>query len=86
MYLATVDSAISMPSLSSSPWIRGAPHNPLARLISRIRSRISPGITGRPPRGRDFQRQKALNPRRCQRISVSGLMIETASTAAGQSR
>src|SRR5262245_8407284 len=25
-----------MPSLSSSPWIRGAPHNGLAMLISRI--------------------------------------------------
>jgi transposase InsO family protein len=31
MYLATVDWAISMPSLSSSPWIRGAPHKQLAR-------------------------------------------------------
>jgi hypothetical protein len=27
MYLETVDSAISNPSLSSSPWMRGAPHN-----------------------------------------------------------
>ena len=86
MYLATVDWATSMPSLSNSPWIRGAPHNQFARLISRIRSRISRGIGGRPPLDRDFQRQKALNPRRCQRISVSGLMIAIASTTFGQSR
>jgi len=66
MYLATVDSATSTPSLSSSPWIRGAPHSQLARLISRIRSRISLGIAGRPPLERAFQRQKALNPRRRQ--------------------
>jgi hypothetical protein len=53
----------SMPRLSSSQWIRGAPHNQLARLISRIRSRICLGITGRPPLERDFERQNALNPR-----------------------
>ena len=33
MYLATLVCPISMPSLSSSPWIRGAPHSGLARLI-----------------------------------------------------
>ena len=44
-----------------------------AMLISRIRSRISTGVLGRPPRGRDFQRQWALNPARCQRSTVSGL-------------
>jgi hypothetical protein len=27
---------MSMPSLRSSPWIRGAPHSGLARLMSRI--------------------------------------------------
>ena len=27
MYLATLVCTISMPSLRSSPWIRGAPHN-----------------------------------------------------------
>ena len=86
MYMATVDWATSMPSLSNSPWIRGAPHNQLSRLICGIRSRISCGIAGRPPRGRDFQRQKALNPRRCQRTKVSGLMIATVSTTLGQKR
>jgi bifunctional non-homologous end joining protein LigD len=46
-----------MPSLSNSPWIRGAPHNGLARLISRISRRISNDTVGRPQRCLDFQRQ-----------------------------
>jgi hypothetical protein len=86
MYLATVDWATSMPSLSNSPWIRSAPHNQLARLISSIKSRISLEIAGRPPLDRDFQRQKTLNPCRCQRITVSGLMIATTFTTLGQNR
>ena len=48
IYLATVVCPTSIPSLSSSPWIRGAPHNGLATLISRIRVRISKGVFGRP--------------------------------------
>src|SRR5215831_9472304 len=36
IYLATLVWPISMPSLRSSPWILGAPHNGLAMLISRI--------------------------------------------------
>jgi len=47
----------SMPSLSSSPCIRGAPQSGFARLISRIKQRMSGGVPGRPPRGQDFQRQ-----------------------------
>jgi hypothetical protein len=50
MYLATVDCATSIPSFSSSPWMRGAHQSRFARLISRIRRRISAGILGRPPR------------------------------------
>ena len=57
MYLATLVCPTSMPSLSSSPWIRGAPHSGLARLMSRINWRISGGTFGRPPRVLDFQRQ-----------------------------
>jgi hypothetical protein len=34
MYFATVVCPTSMPSLSSSPWTRGAPPNGLATLIS----------------------------------------------------
>src|ERR1700704_5559505 len=56
-----------MPSLRSSPWIRGAPHSVFTMLISRISRRISSGTVGRPPRGRDFQRQYDLNPARCRR-------------------
>ena len=55
-YLPTVAWLTSMPSLSSSPWMRGAPQSGLARLIWRIRSRISVLIWGRPGR-RDRHRQ-----------------------------
>src|ERR1700738_1035212 len=86
IYLATLVCPISMPSLSSSPWIRGAPHSGLAMLISRISPRISSGTVGRPPRGRDFQPQYDLNPARCQRTMVSGLTIANASRALGNNR
>jgi hypothetical protein len=36
IYLATLVWPISMPSLRSSPWILGAPHNGVGVLISRI--------------------------------------------------
>ena len=49
--------ATSNPSLSSSPWMRGAPQSGFSTLIRRINARISVSICGRPPRGRDFQRQ-----------------------------
>src|SRR5258705_647153 len=62
LYLATLVWPISMPSLRSSPWILGAPHNGLAMLISRISRRISNGAIGRPQRCRDFQRQYDLKP------------------------
>jgi hypothetical protein len=61
-----------MPSLSSSPGILGAPQNGFSRLILRIRSRSSLAIRGRPPGERDFHRQKAAKPIRCQRTTVSG--------------
>jgi hypothetical protein len=60
--LATLVWPMSMPSLRSSPWMRGAPHNGLAMLISRISRRISNGTVGRPQRCRDFQRQYNLKP------------------------
>ena len=78
IYLATLVWPISMPSLRSSPWILGAPHNGLAMLISRISRRISNGTVGRPQRCRDFQRQYNLKPARCQRITVSGFTIVSA--------
>ena len=78
MYLATLVCPISMPSLRSSPWIRGAPHRGLAMLISRISLRISGATVGRPPRRRDFHRQYDLNPARCHLITVSGFTIAKA--------
>jgi hypothetical protein len=57
MYLATLDCATSNPSLSSSPWMRGAAQSGFSMLIRRINPRSSVSIGGRPPCGRDFQRQ-----------------------------
>jgi hypothetical protein len=63
MYFATVVCPISMPSFSSSPWIRGAPHNGFARLICRIKSRSSRGTPGRPAlRRRDLHVQNSRKP------------------------
>src|SRR3981189_1471105 len=57
MYLATLDCATSNPSLSSSPWIRGAPQSGFSTLIRWTNTRSSGSICGRPPCGRDLQRQ-----------------------------
>src|SRR5262249_30024746 len=49
-YLETVDSAISNLSGSSSPWMRGAPHNGFSLLIrwmSSRSSRLTLGLPGR---------------------------------------
>ena len=54
--------------------------------VLRIRSRSSLSICGRPPRGRDFHRQNALKPLRCQRTIVSGLKIIMASRMRGKPR
>ena len=86
IYLATVDCAISMPIIFSSPWIRGAPQSGLARLISRIRSLISFETLGLPPRGRDFERHNARKPMRCQRTSVSDWTICIALRTSGKKR
>src|SRR5674476_1289591 len=40
-YLLTLVSPMSMPSLRSSPWMRGAPQSGFSRLIFRISLRIS---------------------------------------------
>ena len=47
--------------------MRGAPHNRFSLFICRMRPRNSRSIFGRPTRCRDFQRQQALTPERCQR-------------------
>src|ERR1700716_59721 len=48
MYLATLDWATLNPSLSSSPWMRGAPQSKFSVLICRISARNSASIGGRP--------------------------------------
>src|SRR5262249_19834755 len=83
MYLATLVCPTSIPSLSSSPWIRGAPHNGFAMLMSRINWRSSSNTAGRPGRRLDFQRQYDRKPARCQRITVSGRMMASASLVFG---
>ena len=74
MYFETVDCATVKPSLSSSPWIRGAPHSGFSSHMRRTRSRNSGSILGRPPGFQeDFQRHHARKPIRCQRMAtVSG--------------
>jgi hypothetical protein len=49
-------SRTSMPSLSNSPQMQGAPRSALAKFLWRGRSRISPFVLGRPIR-RDRQNQ-----------------------------
>ena len=57
MYWATLDCATSNPSLSSSPWMRGAPQSGFSMLIRRINTRRFVSICGRLPGRRDFQCQ-----------------------------
>jgi len=70
---------MSMPSLSSSPWIRGAPQEEFSRHILRIRSRTSREMTGRPGWPcRTFQVQKRRKLLRCHATTVSGLTMASA--------
>ncbi|MGB9001539.1 MAG: hypothetical protein WCC43_20880, partial [Pseudolabrys sp.] len=52
-------------------------------LISRINWRSSSDTAGRPGRRLDFQRQYDRKPARCQRITVSGRMMASASQVFG---
>src|SRR5882762_11337368 len=83
MYLATVDWATAMPSLSNSPWIRGAPQPGFSVAMRRMSVRRSALIEGRPV-GRDRQRQKRRKPRRCQRMTVAGRTMASVSRQPGQ--
>src|SRR5262249_2410455 len=69
---SVVGEHILRPSIRSSPWIRDAPHFGFSLLIRWIRSRRPRSVLGRPARLRDFQRQNAVKPARCQRRMVSG--------------
>src|SRR5215475_4432465 len=87
MYLLTLLSPKSMPSLSSSPWMRGAPQLGFTRHILRIRSRTSREMTGRPGWPcRTFQVQNKRKPARCQAMTVSGLTIASAERQSLQRR
>ena len=87
MYRDTVLSAMSKPSISSSPWIRGAPQVGFSRAIWRMRSRSSLSMRGLPWRpGRDRHRQNRRKPSRCQRTTVSGCTTTRTSAHRDQSR
>src|SRR5260370_26617705 len=87
MYLLTLVSPMSMPSLRSSPWMRGAPQIGFSRLILRISLRISFHTGGRPrwPR-RTFQVQNSRNPLRCHAMTVSGLTMQRAECHSSQTK
>src|SRR5439155_1785335 len=80
MRRATVRCDTSKPSLSSSPWMRGAPQRGLARAMVRTRWAIAEPIDGRPVRAlRDFHVQKARsrgpNRGRFERVAEQGELL-----------
>ena len=73
--------------MSNSPWMRGAPQSGLARAMVRTSSASSDPMRGRPVRPRrDFQVQNERKPFRCQRITVSGRTMWSASRHPAQRR
>jgi hypothetical protein len=80
---ATVLSETSKPSLSSSPWIFGAPQPEFSQAIVRIRVRSSGVTFGRRPEGRERQRQYSWKPALCQPTTVSGFTITRTSDHRG---
>src|SRR5260370_2083775 len=82
-YLATVRSETSKPSFSSSPWIFGAPQSEFSVPTRRIRVRISSLTLGRPPLGRDRQRQYRRKPARCHPTTVFGFTMTRTSDHRG---
>ena len=81
----TLRSPMSMPSLSNSPWILGAPQALLAVAIWRM-SCLTSAETSRSAgrRAQDLQRQKRRKPARCQRTTVSGFTTMRASAQRDQ--
>ena len=74
-----------MPSFSSSPWIRGAPH--MLTLAMRLMSlQISGSMPGRPPLARLRQAQYLRKPARCHLITVAGLTMTSDSFQRAQVR
>jgi hypothetical protein len=76
----------SIPSLSSSPWMRGTPHRGFSRLIRWTRLRNVARKAGRPSCRCDFRGQNRRKPVRCQRRTGSGLKMIDASIREGNSR
>jgi len=87
IYLLTLLCPMWMPSLSSSPWMRGAPQPGFPRHILRIRSRTSLEMTGRPgfPQ-RTFQVQNKRKAARRQATTVCGLTMANAERQSRQRR
>jgi p-cumate 2,3-dioxygenase beta subunit len=80
-------SATSMPSFTSSPWIRGAPQRGLAAAMRVISALISMLTEGRPPVGRPGSMvQYSRKRRRCHRRTVSGVTIRRGRLHPGHSR
>src|ERR1035441_9570218 len=71
----TVRSEMPKPSLSSSPWMRGAPQVGFSVAMRKISSRTSLLIGFLPTacRAREIQLQYSRNPVRCHRTTVSGV-------------
>ncbi len=65
----TSRSEIPMPSLSNSPWMRGAPHSGFACAICQTRSRVRRSMGGRPGARRERQVQNRRKAERCQRTT-----------------
>src|SRR5262245_1195726 len=66
-------SAMSMPSFTSSPWMRGAPHKGFAAAIFLTSAAIWALMQGRPRGGRPERRgQYSRKRRRCHHRTVSG--------------
>src|SRR5215468_2469145 len=87
MYLATLVSPMVMPNLRGSPWMWGAPHRGLSRLICRIKSRTWRGTAGRPGLPwRTFQVENRRKPWRCQAMTVSGRTMASAARQFCQTR
>src|SRR6516162_2807653 len=61
----TVDSATSSPSFSSSPWIRGAPHNGFSLLIRRMIDATPDPRGGKRKTLRNFRVEVPLRPLSC---------------------
>ena len=75
-----VRSEMSNPSISSSPFMRGAPQVGFSATMRKINFRNSFGVGLRPtgPRTREIILQYMRNPARCQRTTVSGATMMTA--------